>query len=1410
MKKILSLFLAILMSLSVASMIGAAEEVPAIEAEATPELIATKEDVSIYDEAIQYLTEYGILHGKEDGLPHAEDAIKRYEMALFVARISTGWVDDAQWKVWWVGSDATVAEEWYDREHDVTGFTDLEGSGAANFLGALSYAAQKGIILGYGDGKFGPEDGIRYEDALTMLCRVLEYNNLEWPWGYIEKAVNLGLTKGIPSTVAYRDRLNRGEVAQLIYNALFAEMKNGGTLASRYFNGALEWKNIIITGAGYGRLLPNDLLTDKHELYDLGDYIAFRIVDEKDGSLDASKTYFVNNKDLNWLDKRYERYLGFAYKALFTVDENGYATLYHVKDLKGDTVKNRGRLAKVDDAYPIDTFLKNRTLVSKFTLKGTYLNNYNEKYNPSANEFILRNALQAVYEDDDQSKKIAVNWNNGDNNIVVYESKDGVVTKKVETIWYWNSELRCYFSVLFDKDGNYYGIKILDADEIAKLLASTNKHDYLGGLNIIAPDKPGTTAYADLTPFKLLDDPDYNYGLYEAYGIGKFNTETKAIDAEGKEKNGFSVSGLESLGSFFWDKKYYSGEASYPEDYTNYKVGKIPTEGKGILGWINDKEGLVPADGDYIIYSFDEATRELKVIKIINDKTFDENNYIGSGVLRGWKLADKSFNIDGKTFNFDYNELLGNGLKIHDGDSIYEKNAFTNFFRGLFNQYVKFLVVDDKVVHMWKSGYTNDLIVVDSYAGLSSDGYIVINGYNTADLKYQQFKIGSYNGWVKGDYFYYPDQATVDEAFGRGTIYKLTSIDKSGADPIYYVYTIAITEWDDNLTWDNIPVEGVLEYSKGGYVGGWYYDFSNLDSAYADDGVYPKYGWTIDFSGGYKQINGGDWVKAKSSDKYIFICNEPGYDYPPIIVWQGKGGDNWHAQGTLVNGKDADDVHVVVDAILGKWLEPDANGDRILDTRANVFGHDQWDLSYVLFVRYNYDSGRYDSTYADGSYLLGASTFTATVLNLYTGKEMVVNAINKDLKKGYAYPCINNFIVEDGRGTNFASTAPYDAKELNKVITDAYPTNTKYIFGGAPDKVGDLDIFDKEAFSKAVLTKNPAYKISEPALSAGVKDLSSENIVILIDADDTGRITGWTRLGKMAELKAALSDKDGNLLYDWNDVKYWYVSSVGGSTVIYVSTPATKVAAPSEFKTEVAKVVDFTQEYEAAKDPAYVVPYIYGTKTATSATINAIGLQFRTGPHTHGNIISHKLYFGNGGYETIDQETMEVAVDNQGYFGPVHVAYYEDDIDENHDHVKGVCELVKEIKAPALKPKTVKAPTFDEDKLKFVDEDGNELTATAAADKKTATVSGKKVTITVDLADDVSSTDDKKVKSTLEIEVWWEATYKVDQNVGGTAIYYDLDGEPVVTYALKTNLKSANFRNITTIVDYSAIPSTCK
>ena len=309
MKKILSLILALLMTASAASMIGATEEAAiaddaaAVETEAAPAA-----ETSQYDEAIAFLHSYGIYKGKSATDLAAADPIERYQMALFVARISTGWVDDAQW-----ASSTWVADQWYDRDHDTSGFDDLEGTPAVNYLGALSYASQKGIIEGYGNKKFGPTDGITYQNALTMIVRTLGYTNLAWPWGYIEKAVTLGLTNGMPSTIAYTDNLNRGEVAQLIYNALFIPTKEGDTLAARNFNGELGWETIIITVAGRGRYLTDAKLGDQGYPTDAGKDIGFNVVKE-DGTLEPT-TYYVKNDDpvsFNFANHE-ERYLGYAY-----------------------------------------------------------------------------------------------------------------------------------------------------------------------------------------------------------------------------------------------------------------------------------------------------------------------------------------------------------------------------------------------------------------------------------------------------------------------------------------------------------------------------------------------------------------------------------------------------------------------------------------------------------------------------------------------------------------------------------------------------------------------------------------------------------------------------------------------------------------------------------------------------------------------------------------------------------------------------------------------------------------------------------------------------------------------------------------------------------------------------------------
>ncbi len=159
MKKILSLVLALLMSLSAASMIGAAEDAAIAEDAAVETEAAAAAETSPYEEAIRFLESYGIYKGTSvlEFVADADSPIERYQMALFVARISTGWVDDAKWAVY---------DEWHDgpenRNENRSVFDDLAGTYAEKVYGAISYANQKGIIEGYGNGKFGPTDGITY------------------------------------------------------------------------------------------------------------------------------------------------------------------------------------------------------------------------------------------------------------------------------------------------------------------------------------------------------------------------------------------------------------------------------------------------------------------------------------------------------------------------------------------------------------------------------------------------------------------------------------------------------------------------------------------------------------------------------------------------------------------------------------------------------------------------------------------------------------------------------------------------------------------------------------------------------------------------------------------------------------------------------------------------------------------------------------------------------------------------------------------------------------------------------------------------------------------------------------------------------------------------------------------------
>lgn len=80
----------------------------------------------------------------------------------------------------------------------------------------------KGIITGYGNGKFGPADNIIAAQVITMVVRALGYDNLKYYQGYIEKAQELGLVKDgeFPDKASLEAPINRGQIARIIVRAL--------------------------------------------------------------------------------------------------------------------------------------------------------------------------------------------------------------------------------------------------------------------------------------------------------------------------------------------------------------------------------------------------------------------------------------------------------------------------------------------------------------------------------------------------------------------------------------------------------------------------------------------------------------------------------------------------------------------------------------------------------------------------------------------------------------------------------------------------------------------------------------------------------------------------------------------------------------------------------------------------------------------------------------------------------------------------------------------------------------------------------------------------------------------------------------------------------------------------------------
>ena len=176
---------------------------------------------SDYSEAITMLSDLGIIQGKDDGKYHPEDTITRAEACAMIARMMTGDPNVSQY----VGAQS---------------FTDVaKGSWKDS---AIGYCYINGIVIGVGNNKFEPDRAITDAEFVTMVVRAMGYETADmtqgYPFSYMSNAQAIGLLDGV-NMVANTDAL-RGEDAQVIYNALFADYARGAKLVNTTHGTSVE------------------------------------------------------------------------------------------------------------------------------------------------------------------------------------------------------------------------------------------------------------------------------------------------------------------------------------------------------------------------------------------------------------------------------------------------------------------------------------------------------------------------------------------------------------------------------------------------------------------------------------------------------------------------------------------------------------------------------------------------------------------------------------------------------------------------------------------------------------------------------------------------------------------------------------------------------------------------------------------------------------------------------------------------------------------------------------------------------------------------------------------------------------------------------------------------------------------
>ncbi len=216
-KRMLSFLLAVTMLASCFVMTATAEETTA------PKQDVAFSDVAgdaIYQTAVQTLNLMGVINGYPDGTFQPEKNVTRAEFTAMLMRtlgLGTQGATSAAGLPFSDVSDTDTSINWA--------------------IPNINTAFAKGIINGYEDGTFRPNDNVAYEEAIKMIVCALGYvcDTTGTPWysDYLTQAAKLGITENTNGLGKAETPATRACIAQLLYDSLEVKVVEQGKVTDK-------------------------------------------------------------------------------------------------------------------------------------------------------------------------------------------------------------------------------------------------------------------------------------------------------------------------------------------------------------------------------------------------------------------------------------------------------------------------------------------------------------------------------------------------------------------------------------------------------------------------------------------------------------------------------------------------------------------------------------------------------------------------------------------------------------------------------------------------------------------------------------------------------------------------------------------------------------------------------------------------------------------------------------------------------------------------------------------------------------------------------------------------------------------------------------------------------------------------